>query len=103
MLSFITASIRDGTPESVDLGRLSKKLGTSWRDVARRLEFDEEEINDFEQQYRGYADRAYQMLYEWKKRGGIKKATYEVLYNALTHDLVQRMDLAETFCLSNRE
>ena len=98
MLSFITASIRDGTPESVDLGRLSKKLGTSWRDVARRLEFEEEEINDFEDKYRGYPDRAYQMLCAWKSRDG-KKATYEVLYNALTHDLVQRRDLAEAFCL----
>ena len=96
---FITASIRDGSPELVDLGRLSKKLGRSWAAVARRLEFEEEEINDFEDKYRGYPDRAYQMLCEWKKRGGIKKATYEVLYNALTHDLVQRRDLAEMFCL----
>ena len=98
MLSFITASIRDGTPELVDLGRLSKKLGRSWEAVARRLGFEEEEINDFEDKYRGYPDRAYQMLCAWKSRDG-KKATYEVLYNALTHDLVQRMDLAETFCL----
>ena len=99
MLSFITASIRDGTPQSVDLGRLSKKLGRSWENVARRLEFEEEEISDFDDQYRGYADKAYRMLYEWKKRGGIKKATYKVLYNVLTHDLVQRRDLAEMFCL----
>ena len=103
MLSFITASIRDGTPELVDLERLSKKLGRSWVAVARRLGFEDAEINYFDHQYGGYADRVYQMLYEWKKRGGIKKATYEVLYNALTHDLVQRRDLAEMFCLSNRE
>ena len=42
------------------------------------------------------------MLYEWKRRGG-SKATYEVLYDALSHDLVQRRDLVEMFCLSNRE
>ena len=103
MLSFITALIRDGTPELVDLGRLSKKLGTSWEDVARRLGFEEEEIKDFDHQYRGFEKKAYQMLYGWKKRGGIEKATYKVLYNALTHDLVQRRDLAETFCQSNRK
>ena len=103
MLSFITALIRDGTPEPVDLERLSKKLGRSWEAVARRLGFEEEEINDFDHQYKGYAHKAYQMLYQWKKRGGIKKATYEVLFNALSHDLVQRRDLAEMFCLSNRE
>ena len=103
MLSFITALIRDGTPESVDLERLSKKLGRSWEAVARRLEFEEEEINEFDDQYKGYADKAYQMLSEWKRRGGGLKANYEVLYNALSHDLVQRRDLAEMFCLSNRE
>ena len=99
MLSFITALIRDGTPEQVDLERLSKKLGRSWEAVARRLGLEEEEIDDFDHQHRAYANKAYQMLYEWKKRGGIEKATYEVLYNALTHDLVQRRDLAEMFCL----
>ena len=50
----------------------------------------------------GYANKGYQMLYEWKRRGG-SKATYEVLYDALSHDLVQRRDLVEMFCLSNRE
>ena len=99
---FITASIRDGSPEQDHLERLSKELGTGWVAVARRLGFEKKEINDFYHQYRGYADKAYQMLYEWKKRGG-SKATYEVLYNALSHDLVQRRDLGEMFCLSNRE
>ena len=102
MLSFITALIRDDTPELVDLERLSKKLGRSWEAFARRLEFEEEEIKEFADEYRGYANKAYQMLCEWKQRGG-SKATYEVLYNALTHDLVQRRDLAELFCLSKRE
>ena len=38
---FITALIRDSTPELVDLGRLSKKLGRSWEAVARCVEFEE--------------------------------------------------------------
>ena len=102
MLSFITALIIDGTPELVDLERLSKKLGRSWEAVARRVEFEEKEINEFDQEYKGYANKAYQMLCQWKRRDG-SKATYEVLYNALSHDLVQRRDLAEMFCLSNGE
>ena len=102
MLSFITALIIDGTPELVDLERLSKKLRRSWEAVARRVEFEEKEINEFDQGYKGYANKAYQMLCQWKRRDG-SKATYEVLYNALSHDLVQRRDLAEMFCLSNGE
>ena len=98
MLLFIAALIRDGTPEPEDLERLSKKMGTSWESVARRLEFEQEEINEFDHEYKGFAKKAYQMLCRWKKREGIK-ATYEALYNALTHDLVERRDLAEGFCL----
>ena len=102
MLSFITALIIDGTPELVDLERLSKKLGSSWEAVARRVEFEEEEINEFDQEYMGYANKAYHMLCQWKRRDG-SKATYEVLYNALSHGLVLRRDLAQMFCLINGE
>ena len=102
MLSFITALIKDGTPELVDLGRLSKKLGRSWEAVARRVEFEEEEIFELDQLFMGYANKAFQMLCLWKRRYGLE-ATYEVLYNALSHDLVQRRDLAEMFCLCNGE
>ena len=99
---FITASIRDGSPEQDHLERLSKKLGTKWEAVARRLKFEAEEITAFDEENRRLPDKAFKMLCAWKSRDG-KKATYEVLYNALTHDLVQRRDLAETFCLLTME
>ena len=99
---YITALIRDGSPEQDHLERLSKKLGTKWEAVARRLKFEAEEITAFHEENRRLPDKAFKMLCAWKSRDG-KKATYEVLYNALTHDLVQRRDLAEKFCLSNGE
>ena len=98
MLSFITALIRDGTPEPEDLERLSKKMGTSWKSFALILGFEEAEIVEFDYEYKEVAKKAYQMLRRWKERDGTK-ATYEVLYSALTHNLVQRRDLAEAFCL----
>ena len=38
------------------------------------------------------------MLMFWKKRAGVSGATYQVLYDALCHELVQLKELAETFC-----
>ena len=37
------------------------------------------------------------MLKHWKQEKG-SVATYQVLCEALQHELVQRQDLAETFC-----
>lgn len=99
---FITASIRDGSPEQDHLERLSKELGTKWEAVARRLKFKAGEITAFDDENRKLPDKAFKMLCAWKSRDG-KEATYGVLYNALTHDLVQLRDLAETFCLLTME
>ena len=38
------------------------------------------------------------MLKLWKGNNG-KDADYKTLYNALVHELVQRKDLAEKYCL----
>ena len=72
MLSFITALIIDGTPELVDLERLSKILGRSW-EAARRVEFEEEEIIELDHEYKGYANKAYQMLCQWKTEEVVQK------------------------------
>ena len=100
MLSFITARIRDGTPDLDDLERLSIMLATKWQAVARRLKFKPGEIEAFEEQNKKLADKAFKMLCEWKSRDDLE-ATYKVLYNALSHELVQRKDLAQKFCSSD--
>lgn len=97
MLSFITARIRGGRPEPDDLERLSMMLATKWKAVARRLKFKPGEIEAFDEQNKNLRDKAFKMLCEWQSRDGLD-ATYEVLYNALSHDFVQRKDLAQTFC-----
>lgn len=99
MLSFIAARIRDGAPEPDDLERLSIMLSTKWKAVARRLKFKPGEIDAFDEQNKKVADKAFKMLCEWQSRDGLDVATYEVLYNALSHELVQSRDLAQMFCL----
>ena len=37
------------------------------------------------------------MLKHWRQKKG-SAATYQALFDALTHNLVQRQDLAEKFC-----
>jgi len=44
------------------------------------------------------SEKAYKMLLKWKKANG-SGATFQVLRDALCHDLVNRQDLAEQFCL----
>ena len=73
------------------------ELGDSWERLARRLEFKDAQVTAFHKNNEDYAKKALKMLFEWKKRD-FSKATYRVLYAALSHKLVGRMDLAETFC-----
>ena len=41
------------------------------------------------------------MLKHWKQGKGSSAATYKALCDALSHELVQRQDLAEQFCYVN--
>ena len=43
-------------------------------------------------------EKAYRLLLKWKRSEG-SRATFRVLHDALSHHLVNRRDLAETFCL----
>lgn len=73
------------------------KLGNSWERVARRLKFEDEEVTAFHKENEEYAKKALKMLFRWKRRDGSEE-TYRVLHAALSHKLVGRKDLAETFC-----
>ena len=79
---------------------MSKKLGSEWEALARRLKFEGGDITSFEAESRRHAEKVFKMLREWKYREG-SEATYSVLYGALSHELVRRKDLAETFCLNH--
>lgn len=75
---------------------LSLKLGNSWEALARRLGFEQADIDGFNTS----TAKILPMLQQWKQRRG-SDATYEVLRDALCHEFVGRKDLAEKFCFSS--
>ena len=74
------------------------KLGHSWVAVARRLKFCRAEITAFSKNNEEYTEKALNMLEKWKEKYG-SEATYQVLYQALCHEFVDRKDLALKFCM----
>ena len=79
---------------------MSVKLGRSWVALARRLDFENAEIQGFIHNFKTYPTIQLEMLDTWKQKLG-SEATYLVLFHALCDELVNRKDLAETFCVSN--
>ena len=78
---------------------LSRKLADDWRRLASRLGFEWKEVTAFHLQNEKLADKANQMLMEWKIRKQ-SAATFQALYDALCHKLVACKALAEEFCCS---
>ena len=73
------------------------EIGSLWKKLGRRLGCNEPKIQEIDQAHRELSEKAYQMLLFWKRKRG-SAATYQALCEALQHKLVQRQDLAETFC-----
>ena len=86
--------------EDNDLEGLSQLLGDAWKTPARRLGFNEAEIQGLKHNNRTYPEIQFRMLKKWKQRLG-RDATYQALYDALCHVYVKREDLAEKFCIDN--
>lgn len=84
--------------EDDDLEELSQKLGNAWEALARRLGFNQAEIQGLKYNNRTYPEIQLCMLQEWKQRLG-RDATYQALYEALCY--VNCKGLAETFCIDN--
>ena len=90
--------MKDGIPTDRDLQRLSTKIDKAWENLGRQLEMDDSKLVKFDKENDGYTEKPYKMLLHWKQRDG-KAATYQVLYDALTDELVNRRSLAEEICL----
>lgn len=81
-----------------ELESLSVGLGETWKSLAPKLLFSVVEIEAFDEANVRLREKAYRMLRSWKEREG-SHATYQVLHDALSHELVQRRDLVERFCI----
>ena len=81
------------------LEELEREIRPFWRSLARLLGTEETRITAYESESEEPTEKAaYRMLLDWKQRYG-PEASFQVLYNALSHVLVNRKDLAERFCL----
>ena len=90
--------VKSGIPSDDELEELSKRIHYNWRALGRRLGVRESMLTAFDKENEQLIDKAYHMLMFWKQREGGLPATYQVLYEALCHQLVRRKDLAEEFC-----
>ena len=89
--------VKQGVPQDEVLETLSREIGEAWKPLGRRLKFGEAALKGFHKDNEEYSEKAYQMLLFWKQREG-SAATYQVLNDALCHDLVEKTSLAEKFC-----
>ena len=76
------------------------EIAKSWIKLGRRLEVSDSNIEEIDKGHDQLSEKGYHMLKHWKQEKG-SAATYQALCDALQHELVQRQDLAETFCYIN--
>ena len=97
----ISVAVKDGAPEKDDLEGLAKDIVAEWKELGRRLlDNNEAELYAIDEEIKRLPEKAYKMLLKWKESKG-SGATFQVLHDALCHELVNRRDLAEKYCLIN--
>ena len=85
--------VKQGVPTDQDLEWLSYQV-ERWKELGRCLRITVATLMEINHQYKDTLEKGYQMLLNWKRKGGLD-ATYMVLHDALCHPLVRRRDLAE--------
>ena len=93
----LSIEVKAGNPSDDELEKLSTQLGDNWEKMGRRLGFSDPELSEFHKGNYGMAEEARRMLVRWKQKEG-SDATYQVLYDALTHEFMSCRLLAENFC-----
>jgi len=76
---------------------LGGKIAEKWKKLGRRLGIIDAKLQEINRAHDQLSEKGYHMLKHWKQEKG-SFATYEVLCDALEHELVQHRDLAEQFC-----
>ena len=89
--------VKHGIPKTEELEKLGVEIAEDWMTLGRRLGIRDSKIQEIETAHIQLPKKGYRMLKHWKQAKGFA-ATYEALCEALQHELVQRQDLAETFC-----
>ena len=97
MLFFVLTAAKSGSPGEEELEELAEYITDVYEKLGRRLEIHDAKLYALRKDYEKCSEIAYQMLLHWKQRDA-SNATYQVLYDALCHSLVNRRDLAQKFC-----
>lgn len=93
--------VKPGIPDDNELHELANHVCLFWKKLGRELRVKELKLSQLELDYQHNAyERAFQMLQHWKKNK-LDQATYQILYNALTSDVVGRNDLGKKYCCVN--
>ena len=85
--------VKHGIPTNDVLEWISHRL-REWMELGRRLQIEEESLENIDQRHMKITEKGYSMLRLWKERDYLA-ATDMVLHDALCHPLVDRRDLAE--------
>lgn len=93
----LVTKVKQGVPDDEVLERLGENVSADWKKLGRRLKFQESRLEAFDKENDTCSEKVYKMLLRWKQVN-CQSATYEVLYNALCHELMGRRDLAEQHC-----
>ena len=70
-------------------------------DTSRRFDIEEPKITAIDRAHGDLSEKAYQMLLHWIQKEGAA-ATYQILFEALDNDKVNRRDLAQKYCCVKR-
>ena len=73
-------------------------LGDNWEKVGRRLGFEQARITAYHKENERSSEKAFKMLLDWKQSKG-PDGTYQDLYDALCHKLVNCKLIAEEVCV----
>lgn len=89
--------VKQGTPSDEELEIIGFEIAEKWKPLGRRLKVREPELKGIDHVHVELSEKGYQLLLHWKQKEGCD-ATYQVLCEALSHELVKRQDLAQRFC-----
>ena len=97
-LHVFVVPLKPGILEENELHDLANDVSPFWKKLGRQLKIKDLKLSQLDEDHQQDAyEKAYQMLLHWRETR-LDQATYQMLYNALTSDVVGRNDLGKNYC-----
>ena len=91
-MRFLWAAVKEGIPSNDELEHLSVEVD-DWGKLGRRLGFTPAELTALHKDKEKWSEKAFAMLMKWKEKKA-SSATYRCLYDALSHELMNRREMS---------